>query len=246
MQARGQYITAFVLQGRAPQIVFGVSNKTMPNYKSIADLKGKKIGVTAPGSSTNMVANFVLAKGGLKPSDVSFIGVGTAAGALSALRSGQIDAMSNLDPVNTMLEQKNDIRVIADTRTMKDTAALFGGSMPAGTLYASEEFLKKNPNTAQALTNAMVRALRWLQKAGPSDIIKVVPENFLLGDRALYIDAFNKVRQALSPDGMIPVDGPAVALKALQGFEPQLAGKDIDLSRTFTNTFVKKADAKYQ
>ena len=246
MQARGQYITAFVLQGRAPQIVFGVSNKTMPNYKGIADLKGKKIGVTAPGSSTNMVANFVLAKGGLKPTDVSFIGVGTAAGALSALRSGQIDAMSNLDPVNTMLEQKNDIRIIADTRTMKDTTALFGGSMPAGTLYASEEFLKKNPNTAQALTNAMVRALRWLQKAGPSDIIKVVPENFLLGDRALYIDAFNKVRQALSPDGMIPVDGPAVALKALQGFEPQLAGKDIDLSRTFTNTFVKKADAKYQ
>ena len=39
MQAKNQVITAFVLQGRAPQIVFGVSNKTMPNYKSIADLK---------------------------------------------------------------------------------------------------------------------------------------------------------------------------------------------------------------
>src|SRR6476620_3818389 len=118
MQAKNQVITAFVLQGRAPQIVFGVSNKTMPNYKSIADLKGKKIGVTAPGSSTNMVANFVLAKGGLKPSDVSFIGVGTSAGALSAMRSGQIDAMSNLDPVITMLQQKNEIKVIADTRTL--------------------------------------------------------------------------------------------------------------------------------
>lgn len=98
MQAKGQAITAFVLQARAPQIVFGVSTKTMPNYKSIADLKGKKIGVTAPGSSTNMMASFVLAKGGLKPTDVSFIGVGTSAGALSALRSGQIDAISNLDP----------------------------------------------------------------------------------------------------------------------------------------------------
>ena len=97
MQSKGQVITAFVLQGRAPQIVFGVSNKTMPNYKSIADLKGKKIGVTAPGSSTNMIANFVLAKGGLKPTDVSFIGVGTAAGALSALRLGQIDAMAVAD-----------------------------------------------------------------------------------------------------------------------------------------------------
>ena len=44
MQAKGQAITAFVLQGRAPQIVLAVSNKTLPNYKSIADLKGKKIG----------------------------------------------------------------------------------------------------------------------------------------------------------------------------------------------------------
>jgi len=244
MQSKGQTITAFVLQGRAPQIVVGVSNKTMPNYKSIADLKGKKIGVTAPGSSTNMVANFVLAKGGLKPSDVSFIGVGTAAGALSAMRSGQIDAISNLDPVITMLEQKKDIKVIVDTRTMKDTQDLFGGSMPAATLYAPEAFLKKNPHTAQALTNAMVRALKWLQKAGPSDIIKVVPESYQLGDRALYLDAFTKVRQALSPDGIIPENGPPTALKALQAFEPELAGKSIDLSKTFTNEFVKKANAK--
>ena len=157
----------------------------MPNYKSIADLKGKKIGVTAPGSSTNIVANFVLAKGGLKPSDVSFIGVGTAAGAISAMRSGQIDAISNLDPVVTMLEEKKDIKVIADTRTLKDTNDLFGGPMPAASLYTTDAFLKKNPNTAQALTNAMVRALKWLQTAGPSDIIKVVPESYQLGDRAL-------------------------------------------------------------
>jgi NitT/TauT family transport system substrate-binding protein len=246
MQAKGQPITAFVLQGRAPQIVLGVSNKTMPDYKSIANLKGKKIGVTAPGSSTNMVANFVLAKGGLKPTDVSFIGVGTAYGALAALRSGQIDAISNLDPVITMLEQKNDIRVIVDTRTLKDTKDLFGGPMPAGSLYTSEEFLRKNPQTAQALTNAMVRALKWLQKAGPSDIIKVVPESYMLGDRALYLDAFSRVREAISPDGMFPEAGPKTALKALQGFDPSLAGKTIDLSKTFTNEMVKKANAKYK
>lgn len=246
MQSKGQPITAFVLQGRAPQIVFAVSNKTMPDYKTIADLKGKKIGVSAPGSSTNMMANFVLAKGGLKPSDVSFIGVGTSAGALSALRSGQIDAISNLDPVISMLEQKKDVRVIADTRTLKDTNEVFGGPMPAATLYASEAFLKKNPNTAQALTNAMVRALKWLQKAGPTDIIKVVPENYLLGDRALYLEAFMKVREAISPDGSFPEAGPKTALKTLQVFDPELAGKNIDLSKTFTNEMVKKANAKYK
>ncbi|MDB5935201.1 MAG: transporter substrate-binding protein [Massilia sp.] len=246
MQAKGQPITVFVLQARAPQIVFGVSAKAMPNYKSIADLKGKKIGVTAPGSSTNMMASFVLAKGGLKPTDVSFIGVGTSAGALSALRSGQIDAISNLDPVISMLQQKKEIRIIADARTLKDTVDVFGGPMPAASLYTSEAFLKKNPNTTQALANAMVRALKWIHKASPADIAKVVPESYQLGDRALYMEAFQNMREAISPDGMIPETGPATALRALQAYEPELAGKNIDLSKTYTNELVKRANAKYK
>ena len=246
MQAKNQHITAFVLQGRAPQIVMAVSNMTMPNYKSIADLKGKKIGVTAPGSSTSMMSNFVLAKGGLKPTDVSYIGVGASAGALSALRSGQIDAIVNLDPVITMLQQDNEIRIISDTRTLKETNAVFGGPMPAATLYASADFIKKYPNTTQALTNAIVRALKWLQKAAPSDIVNAVPENYLLGDRALYIDAFTKVRESISPDGMFPEAGPATALRTLETFDPTLADKKIDLSKTYTNAFVEKADLKYK
>lgn len=246
MQVKGQPIKAFVLQGRAPQIVLGVSNKTMPDYKSLADLKGKKVGVTAPGSSTNMMVNFVLAKAGLKPTDVSIIGVGASSGALAALRSGQIDAIANLDPVISMLEQKNEIKVVADTRTLRDTNTVFGGPMPAATLYTTEAFLQKNPQTAQALTNAMVRALKWIQKAGPSDIIKVVPESFLLGDRGLYLEAYSKVREAISPDGYFPEAGPATALKALQAFDPAMAGKKVDLSKTYTNDLVKKANAKYK
>jgi NitT/TauT family transport system substrate-binding protein len=188
----------------------------------------------------------VLAKAGLKPTDVSFIGVGAASGALSAIRSGQIDAIANLDPVIAMLEQKNEIKAIADTRTLKDTNEVFGGPMPAATLYASEAFVKKYPNTTQALANAMVRALRFIQKAGPSDIIKAVPESYLLGDRALYIAAFLKVREAMSPDGIMPDAGPATALKTLQAFDTELASKKVDLSRTYTNDFAKKADVKYK
>src|SRR3546814_12525052 len=63
-------------------IVLAVSTKTMPNFKSVADLKGKKIGVTAPGSSTNIMSHFVLAKAGMKPSDVSIVGVGASQGAV--------------------------------------------------------------------------------------------------------------------------------------------------------------------
>lgn len=245
MQAKGQHIRSFVLQGRAPQIVLGVNTANVPNYKKITDLKGKKIGVSAPGSSTNMMANFVLAKAGMKPSDVSFVGVGTAAGAVSAFKSGQIDAMANLDPVISTLERAGGFKIVADTRRLTDTEIVYGGPMPAACLYTKQEFIDKNPATVQALANAMVHALKWLAQAGPSDIVKVVPESYLLGDRALYLDAWLKVREAISPDGLMPEKGPQTALSMLQQFEKEVQGKSIDLGKVFTNEFAKKANQKY-
>ncbi len=245
MQFKGQHLRAFVLQGAAPQIVLGINPKTMAGFKTVADLKGKKIGVSAPGSSTNVMANFVLAKAGLKPSDVSIIGVGTGNGAVAAMRSGQIDAMSNLDPVITLLQRSGDLKIISDTRVLAESEKVFGGPMPAGCLYAPQAFIDKNPNTTQALTNAMVRANKWIQAAGPADIIKTVPESYLLGDRAVYIDAFLAAKGSLSPDGMIPEKGPQTALKALVSVDDKLAGVKLDLNAVFTNAFVKKANAKY-
>jgi NitT/TauT family transport system substrate-binding protein len=246
MQSKNQYIQSFVLMGRAPQIAMGVSTKAVPNYKSLADLRGKKIGVSAPGSSTNMVANLVLSRAGIKASDVSYVGVGTASGALSALRSGQIDAMSNTDPVMTMLEQKGDVRIISDTRTLKGTQDVFGGLMPAACFYTHADFVRSNPNTCQALANAIVHGLKWLQTAGPSDIIKTVPESYLLGDRALYLASFNKVREAIALDGLMPEDGSKTALKALASFEPSVKPEKIDLAKTYTNDFARRAKEKFK
>ena len=246
LQSKNQFFQAFVLQGRAPAIAIGVSTKTLAGYKTVADLRGKKIGVTAPGSSTNMVSNLVLSRFGLKADEVSYIGVGTSAGALLAVRSGQIDAISNIDPVMTMLEQKGDVRIITDTRTLKGTMDVFGGPMPAGCLYAPTEYLLKNPNTAQALANAMVRALKWLQTAGPGDIIKTVPQSYLLGDRGLYLAAFNKVREAIAVDGLIPEDGTKTAVKALASFDATVKEDKIVLAKTFTNEYARKAKEKFK
>ena len=245
MQFKGQRMRAFVLQGAAPQIVLGINPKTMAGFKTLADLKGKKVGVTAPGSSTNVMLNFVLAKAGLKPSDVSVIGVGAGNGAVAAMRAGQIDAMSNLDPVITLLQRSGDLKIISDTRVVAESEKVFGGPMPAACLYAMQSFISSNPNTTQALANAIVRADKWIQKAGAADIIKTVPESFLMGDRAVYIDAFLAAKGALSPDGMIPEKGAQTAFRALASVDDQLAAAKLDLNAVYTNDFVKKANAKY-
>ena len=138
-----------------------------------------------------MVANFVLAKAGIKPSDVSIIGVGAGSGAVAAMRSGQIDAISNLDPVITLLQRKGDLKIVSDTRIVAEADKVFGGPMPAGCLYAPQTFIDKNPNTVPG-AGQCDRARRQVDPGAPapSDIIKAVPESYLLGDRAVYLDAF--------------------------------------------------------
>jgi NitT/TauT family transport system substrate-binding protein len=244
LQQKGQMFQAFVLQGRAPQMAIGVSSKTMAGYKSVTDLKGKKIGVSAPGSSTNMMASFMLANAGLKASDVSFVGVGTGAGAVTALRSGQIDAISNVEPVMTMLQQSGDIRIVADMRTMKGTQDFLGGPMPAACLYAPLTFVQKYPNTAQALASAIIRANRWIESVGPSELIRTVPESYLLGDRGIYLATFNAIRDSISRDGLIPDEGSKTALKLLEASTPKWDKTKVDLAKTYTNEFAKKALTK--
>ena len=246
LQGKKQFFQAFVLQGRLPQISLGIATARMAGYKSPKDLKGMKIGVSAPGSSTNNLVKQMLAKDGLKSTDVSIVGVGTGAGAIAAMKSGQIDAISNVDPVMTKLEQDGAIKLVADTRTYKGTIEVWGAPLPAGCLYAPIEFIRKNPNTVQALTNAIVRADKWLANATPQDILKTVPEAYLLGDKALYLFSYGKTKEALSLDGSISDAGAKATLKALAAFDDQIKPTEIKLDQTYTNEYVKKANAKYK
>src|SRR5262245_45694579 len=127
MQAKGQDVLAVIELGRYPGIALAVKKDRADKIKTIADLKGARIGVTAPGSSTNMIVWYLMAKAGLKPDDASFIGVGAGAGAVAAIQRGEIDAISNIDPVMAKLEASGDIVTLAETRTTEGTTKVFGG-----------------------------------------------------------------------------------------------------------------------
>lgn len=247
LQGKKQYFQAFVLQGRLPQIALGIATPKAASFNSLKDLKGMKVGVSAPGSSTNNLVKQLLVKAGLDPNkDVAIIGVGTGSGAIAALKSGQIDAISNVDPVMTKLEQDGSIRVVADTRTVKGTQQVWGAPLPAGCLYAPDGFLTKYPNTAQALANAIVRADKWIAQASATDVAKVVPQSYLLGDQALYMFSYDKVKEAISPDGLISEAGAKATLEALRAFDTGVAQAQIELARTYTNQFARRANAKYK
>jgi NitT/TauT family transport system substrate-binding protein len=241
MQVKGQDIVAVIELGRYPGIVLAVKKDRMDKIKSIADLKGAKIGVTAPGSSTNMIAWYLMSKSGLKPDDASFIGVGAGPSAIAAIKRGDIDAISNIDPVIATLEASGDVVVMADTRTTEGATKVFGGPMPAGVLYFKRDFIEKNPNTVQALVNAFYKSLKWLEKATPEQIAETVPQEYWLGDKALYMKAVQANRQVYSQDGIVSETSQKRSLDYLRQFDKEIADAMVDTSKTWDDRFVKKA-----
>jgi NitT/TauT family transport system substrate-binding protein len=244
--ARRHLLRAFLLVGRAPQIAFGVSKRNLPAFKRVQELRGRRIAVASPGSSAQLVAALVLARAGLSLADVRLVEARGVGAALQAVRSGQVDAIVHMEPVMTMLEQKGDIGIISDTRSLKGSLEVFGGAMPSACMFAPAQAVQNHVNTMQALANAVVHALKWLQTAGPSDLIKAVPEAYLLGDRGLYLAVFGKVRESIALDGVIPDDGVKTAIRVLRNLDPTFESEKIELERIYTNEFARKAKEKYR
>lgn len=241
MQAKGQDIRSAIELLRFPTIVVGVRKALADKVKSAADLKGLKIGVTAPGSSTWITAVHAMSKAGLKAADASFIGVGAGASAVAAMKKGEIDAISHLEPVISKLEADGDIVTLIDTRTEAGTRALFNGTNPAACLYLKKEFIDQNPNTVQAAVNGLYKSLRWIDKASPEDIAGVVPEQYHLGDKALYIRAIKASKDAYSKTGVMAQDGMFAVYNMLKALDPGMANANVNVPATFDARFAAKA-----
>src|SRR5215510_10782442 len=220
MQAKSQTIVALVQLGRFPGLALALRKEKAAAYKGPADLKGMKIGVTAPGSSTHFMVLYMMNQVGLKPEDASFIGTGSGGTVVAAVQHGEVDGISNADPMVTKLDRDGAVKIVADTRTMEGTTKVYGGPYPAAVLYSQASFIEKNPNTVQALVNAFVRGLKWVQSHNAEDIAKVMPEEYALGDKALFIEAIKANHDAYSPDGLFLKDAPETAYKVLKAFDP--------------------------
>lgn len=244
-QAKGQSIEALVLQGKYSAIVMVMPKAKAAAYKSPKDLKGLKIGVTAPGSSTNMFVNILLAKDGLPPDSVSIIGAGAGAGAVALMQRGDIDALANLDPVIAQLEASGNFVPVVDTRTAKGMQEVYGGAYAAGCIYVPTEFARKYPNTAQAIVNAMVRALRFIQTSSSEQIVAAVPKEYYT-DRALYKSSLERNIETYKHDGSIPIEAQRNVERDLLSFDPTMKGAKIDLAKTIDMTFQQKAAQRFK
>jgi len=242
LAAKKQELQSFVVYDRYPGLVLVVSPSHNAEIKSIKDLAGKKVGVSAPGSSTDFFLKYLLKKNGVAASDVAVIGVGLGATAVAAMQQGQIDAAVMLDPSVTVLQGSYpDLRILSDTRTQKDTLDVFGDEYPGGSLYSTTAWVNSHEKEAQALTNAIVNTLAWIHSHSPEEIMAKMPPEIVGKNKELYLAALKNTIPMYSQTGRMDPKGADAVLAVFSQSSPEVAKANIDLAKTFTNRFVEAA-----
>jgi NitT/TauT family transport system substrate-binding protein len=245
LAAKGQHLQAFVVYDRYPGLALVVSPKHSDEIKSVKDLANKKVGVSAPGSSTDFFLKYLLSKNGVDPNSVGVVGVGLGATAVAAMEQGQIDAAVMLDPSVTILQGRNkDLKILSDTRTQKDTLAVFGGEYPGGALYTKADWVAGHQKEVQGLATAIVATLKWIHSHTPEEIMNKMPPEMVGKDKDLYLAALKNTIPMYSETGRMDPKGAAAVLAVFSQSSPDVAKANIDLSKTYTNDFVDAAIKK--
>lgn len=226
------------------EIVSFVSMLRSPNFaivgrvQSGGELKGKAVGVSSPGSPSQFYLNHLLLLSGLKPGDVSIVGIGMGATAVAALEHNQVDAAVLFGSAITE-SQNRGLTILADTRTPQGLRALFDvDDYPASCLLARGEWLRANRASARGLARAITRSLAWIRDHSPEEILVRIPPESRAANTAAELEAIRLAKTMYSIDGRIKRESADAVRRVLVESVATVREAKIDLSRTYTNEFL--------
>ena len=241
LQSKGKFVESIVQLSDAPGEVELVGTKASATIHSPADWRGKTLGVTGLGSSTNFLTQYIALKNGLKLGEFTSLPVGAGNTFIIALQQGKIDGGMTTEPTVSRLLKRGDAKVLVDLRTAAQTRKVLGGTYPAAALYMQTSWVESHRDVTQKLANAFVRTLHFIKTHSAAQIADKMPTDYFAGDKQLYIDALQGGKGMFTADGRMPDGGPKTVLGVLAAFSRSLKGKQIDLSRTYTSEFVNAA-----
>jgi NitT/TauT family transport system substrate-binding protein len=245
LAAKNKPMQSIVIYDNLPGEVLVVSPKAT-EVKSLADLAGKQVGVSAPGSSTDFYLKYLLRKNGVDPNKVGVVGIGLGASAVAAMEQGQVQAAAMLDPAVTELQARHpDLRILSDTRTAEDTRKVFGGDYPGGSLYALTSWIKAHQTESEKLAEAIVHTLQWIHGHSAEEIMAKMPKELTGADPKMYLAALKNTIPTYSRTGLMDPKGAEAVVEVFSAFVPEIAQAHVDPKSTYTDAFVQKADAKF-
>ncbi|MDB5026771.1 MAG: transporter substrate binding protein [Candidatus Eremiobacteraeota bacterium] len=244
LQSKGKFVESIVQLSHAPGEVELVATKKAGEIKSPADWKGRTLGVTGLGSSTNFLTQYIAVKNGLKLGEFTSLPVGAGNTFIAALQQGKIDGGMTTEPTISRLLKMGDAKILLDMRTDEATKKVLGGTYPAASLYMQNAWVESHKEVTQKLANAFVRTLHFIATHSASEIADKMPKDYYAGDREMYVKALNDGKGMFTADGRMPPEGPKTVLAVLSAFSRNVKGKTIDLARTYSTVYVDAANKK--
>jgi NitT/TauT family transport system substrate-binding protein len=242
LQGLGQSAESVVSMLVTPGEVELCRNDLKDKIKSPADWKGRTLGVTDIGSSTDYLTQYLAQKNGVDPKSIHRLGVQAGATLIGAMAHKNVDCAMTTEPTVSQLLANKQAYILLDMRSADGAAQSLGGEYPATSLYMSTKYVQDNPQTVQKLVGAYVKTLKWIQAHTAAEITDQMPADYYSGvGKDAYIQALNNEKGIYNPTGVMPPNGPPTNLKVLSTFNPDVKGKTIDLSKTYTDQFVQAA-----
>lgn len=241
LQAAGKQMECVVQLDIAPGEAEVVSAKEANQIHSVADLKGKNLGVTELGSGTQTITTLLLHKVGVAQNQVHFIPVGAGDTFIAAMQQGKIDAGMTTEPTISRLISSGVGKVLVDLRTAPSTQTALGGQYPFICLFMNNSYVSSHQAVVQKVVNAYVKTLKWMQTHTAQQIADKMPADYYAGNESLYVQALQNQMGIFSPDGKMPQGAPEFVLTTEQETNTAVQGKQISLNATYTNQFVDSA-----
>jgi sulfonate transport system substrate-binding protein len=240
LQSKGKEIEAIAVFCKVPGEVEMVSAKA-PNVKSMADVKGKTLGVTGLGSSTDFLTRYLADRQGVASKDYSLLPVGAGNSFIAAMKQDRIQAGMTTEPTVSQMLKTGDAKVLVDMRNEEGTKAALGGVYPAASLYVQNTWAESHKAEATKLAHAFARTMQYIHTHSAEEIAEKMPRDYYGNDKGLYLEAIKASIAMFTTDAKMPEGGPETVLKVLSTYKPEVRSKKIDLSKTFSNAYLTGA-----
>src|SRR2546423_8169722 len=170
LQSKGKQTESIVQFSQAPGEVELVRTDLADTIRSAADFKGRKLGVTGLGSSTNFLTQYLAVHNGLKVSDITSVAVQAGPTFIAAFDHQAVDCGMTTEPTISALLGSGKAKVLLDMRTVDGTRAALGGIYPAACLYLQTSFVNAHRDAVRKLANAFTKTLKWIDSHSAAEI----------------------------------------------------------------------------
>ena len=236
LRERGSDLRMIASFTNLPTVTLVVRRDLRPRMRTLQDLKGARLGVTALGAGTHVLATWILKKAGYQPNDVKMVPVGAGQSLIDALREKRIDAAMATDPATTELLMSGQASILLDMVTYDETQRVFTGGYQFTGLLTRPDVVIQHPDWAQRMVNAIVKADRFIATHSAAEISAALGQNSFI-----FVKSLEHSRPAFSKDGRVTADAVRNNIQSQITFGSVKASAHMDPASFFDMRFVERA-----